>query len=58
MPGGELHKSGEGLPTETVELSSLMIVFRTDEFNERTGEVTLAKPAHLTAAGSWALTAN
>lgn len=58
LPGGELRKSGELLPTESITLSSLMIVFRTDEFNERTGEVTLAKPAHLTAAGSWALTAN
>jgi hypothetical protein len=58
MPGGKLLKSGELLPTESIELSSLMIVFRTDEFNEKTGEVTLAKPAHLTAVGSWALTEN
>jgi hypothetical protein len=47
--------------TETGEGNSgdlgVLIIFRTNEFAAEGGHLTLAKEAHLTAAGSWAVTA-
>jgi hypothetical protein len=52
------HGIASGTATEGVAgHTGILIVFRTNEFNAAGNPVTLAKEAHLTASGSWSLTA-